>query len=107
MKQHRCTVEIPQAAQTVLPVSGFGALDHVREQRLGQLGGVVLGSGFKRMEERRDGRGPAGFLKPAIADGLPTRATRASRSRVVAGTPRGGDGRRLNARTASSRSRWR
>ena len=42
-----------------------------------------------------------------MAEGLPTRATRASRSRVVAGTPRGCDGRRLNARTASSRSRWR
>src|SRR3546814_15694716 len=31
------------------------------------------------------------------------RATRASRSRVVAGTPLGGAGRRLTARTASSR----
>lgn len=46
-------------------------------------------------------------LKSGTAEGLPTRATRASRSRVVAGTSRGGDGRRLNARTASSRSRWR
>ena len=31
VKQHRCTIEIAQAAQAVLPFGGFCALDHVRE----------------------------------------------------------------------------
>ena len=46
-----------------------------------------------------------GSCRAAIAAGFPARATRAIRSRLAAGTPRGGDGRRSNARMASSLSR--
>jgi hypothetical protein len=46
-----------------------------------------------------------GSWRAAMADGLPMRATRASRLRVAAGTPLGRDGRKSKARIASSRSR--
>ena len=56
-------VEIAQASQPGLLVGGFGILDEIGDQRLGQFGGVILRCRFERMEQRRHGCRPARFLK--------------------------------------------
>ena len=56
-------IEIAQASQPGLFVGGFGILDEIGDQRLGQFGGVILRCRFERMEQRRHGCRPARFLK--------------------------------------------
>ena len=56
-------IEIAQASQPGLFVGGFGILDEIGDQRLGQFGGVILCCRFERMEQRRHGCRPARFLK--------------------------------------------
>ena len=56
-------IEIAQASQPGLFVGGFGILDEIGDQRLGQFGGIILRCRFERMEQRRHGCCPARFLK--------------------------------------------
>src|SRR3546814_5442276 len=63
VEQHRGAIEIAQTAQTVLFVGGFGPLHQIGKQNLGQLGGIVLGRRFERMEERGYSRGSTRLLK--------------------------------------------
>ena len=56
-------IEIAQASQPGLLVGGFGILDEIGDQRLGQFGGVILRCRLERMEQRRHGCRPARFLK--------------------------------------------
>ena len=62
-QQDRGIVEIAQASQPGLLVGGFGILDEIGDQRLGQFGGVILRCCFERMEQRRHGCRPSRFLK--------------------------------------------
>ena len=59
----RGIVEIAQASQPGLLVGGFGILDEIGDQRLGQFGGIILRCRFERMEQRRHGCRPPRFLK--------------------------------------------
>ena len=62
--QQKCgNVEIAQTPQPGLLVGSFSVLDEVGDQRLGQLGGVILRCGFERMEQRCHGCCSARLLK--------------------------------------------
>ena len=56
-------VEIAQTPQPRIFVGGFRVLDQIGQQRLGELGRVVLGVSFQSMEQRRHGRGSTRLLQ--------------------------------------------
>ena len=62
-QQDRSIVEVAQASQPGFLFSGFGVLDQVGEQRLCQLGRIVLGRGLQGVEQRSHGRHPARLLQ--------------------------------------------
>jgi hypothetical protein len=62
-QQDRGIIEIAQASQPGLFVGGFGILDEIGDQRLGQFGSVILRCRFERMEQRRHGCRPPRLLE--------------------------------------------